>query len=129
VKKACPYCRESYVPQKSVLDKMNKKVGIYASLKKLKKLGLLSYKDHGDIRFFKTNGCSRCAGKGYSGRVGIFEIFNIDKKLQSMILAGKHEKAIQEFAESRGMLTLFEDGLLKALNGLTTIEEVIEKTT
>ena len=122
----CIYCRESFTPEKKYLDKLDRDVGVYASLAKLKKMGLISYKTYKDIILFKNHGCPRCGGKGFTGRIGVFEILNSNKDIQEMILTGKSESQIAKHAESQGMLTMFEDGLLKALNGMTTIEAVID---
>ncbi len=125
VKRICPYCRESFALDKAFLDSIDKDTGLRASLDKLKKLGLLTFQTYDDIRFFKGKGCTKCGLKGMSGRVGIFEIFNIDEEIQKMILEDRPAHDIQKFAESKGMLTLFEDGLAKVLAGETTIGEIM----
>ncbi|MBI4272599.1 Flp pilus assembly complex ATPase component TadA [Candidatus Uhrbacteria bacterium] len=125
VKRICPYCRESFALDNAFLDSIDKDTGIRASLDKLKKLGLLTFQADDDVRFFRGKGCSKCSGKGMSGRVGIFEIFNVSEDIQKMILEDKPARDIQKYAESKGMLTLFEDGLTKVLAGETTIGEIM----
>ena len=125
VKKTCTYCRESYVPEKDYLNKINKDTKLYRSLTKLKVQGLLSNDDPSRIRLYKSKGCEKCGFKGYKGRVGVFEILKIDDQITEMILNDRSEADIQRRAEANGMLTLFEDGLLKAMNGLTSIEEIL----
>ncbi len=125
IKRICPYCRESYEVMKSLLDSLESDTHVYASLKKLRAAGFLTTPNDTDIRFFRGKGCLKCSGTGYRGRVGLFEILNVDDDIQRMILEEKDEVAIQKEAESKGMLTLFEDGLLKVITGDTTIEEVM----
>lgn len=77
------------------------------------------------LRFFKGRGCAECGGLGYRGRVGIFEIFSIDKEIEENILSGRvSEYAIEELAVKKGMVTMVQDGVLKALDKLTSLEEV-----
>ncbi|MEK7103261.1 MAG: ATPase, T2SS/T4P/T4SS family, partial [Patescibacteria group bacterium] len=125
IKRICPYCRESYEVMKSLLDSLEADTHIYASLEKLRKAGYIASSDFTDLRFFHGKGCLKCAGTGYRGRVGIYEILNVDEDIQRMILEEKAESFIQKEAEGKGMLTLFEDGLLKVMTGDTTIEEIM----
>ena len=125
VKRICPYCRESYPLDKAYLDSIDKDTGIRGSLEKLKKLGLLSFTNYSDIRFYKGKGCVKCSGKGTSGRVGVFEIFSVDDEMRKIILEDRSAIDVQKVAEAKGMLTLFEDGLTKVLAGETTIGEIM----
>jgi type IV pilus assembly protein PilB len=61
---------------------------------------------------------------GYKGRIGIFEVFSVTEEIQELILKRATSEAIQEAAQKHGMISMREDGYLKALNGLTTINEV-----
>jgi len=125
VKKTCPYCRESYTPSQNYLKNIDKDTHILQSLEKLKHFGYLTYTKPSEIQFFKGKGCAKCGDKGYIGRIGVFEILKIDDKIKKMILENKTEEEIRWYAESNGMLTMFEDGLLKATTGLVTLEEII----
>lgn len=125
VKGLCPSCRQSYTVDKKFLAGLEKDAHITRSLEKLKKFDFLSYKTFADIRFYRGVGCGKCHGKGTLGRVGVFEILTVDEEIRDAILKDKPESAIQTLAESKGMLTLFEDGLIKVLNGATTIGEVM----
>lgn len=71
-----------------------------------------------------SRGCQICGLKGYKGRVGIFEAIQIDDKTEEFILSGPSTSALKNFAIKNGMLTMYQDGLLKVLEGTTTIEEV-----
>ena len=129
VKGLCPSCRESYPVDKKIIAGLEKDTHITRSLEKLKKFDLLSYKTYDDIRFFLGLGCAKCHGKGMLWRVGVFEILTVDDEVRDLILKDKPESVIQKAAEAKGMLTLFEDGLLKVLNGATTIGEVMRVIT
>ena len=78
-----------------------------------------------NMKFYKGKGCDHCSGLGYKGRVGIYEIFVINKEVEQAILAEQvSEYKIQEIAEKDGMVTMVQDGLLKALDKITSVEEV-----
>lgn len=72
----------------------------------------------------KAVGCEHCANTGYRGRVGIIEILTISDKIRSLILRHASAGEIEALAREEGMATMFEDGCLKAAQGLTTLEEV-----
>jgi type IV pilus assembly protein PilB len=76
-------------------------------------------------RFFHGKGCKTCQGSGYKGRMGIFELLVPDDTLKGMILARESSDVIKNYAKSKGLITLRRDGLEKALQGHTTIEQVI----
>ena len=79
-------------------------------------------------RLYRATGCDKCFNTGYQGRIGIFELLGIDQPLRSLISKNPDASAIKEYAIEHGMKTLRDDGLLKALNGLTSIEEVLRVT-
>lgn len=76
-------------------------------------------------RFFHGKGCKTCQGSGYKGRMGIFELLVPDDTLKGMVLARESSDVIKGYAKSKGLITLRRDGLEKALQGHTTIEQVI----
>ncbi len=77
------------------------------------------------FKFFRGRGCATCFDLGYKGRIGIFEVVGMNKEIEEVILSGKvSEYTLQEIAIKQGMITMVQDGLLKALDGLTTVEEV-----
>lgn len=74
---------------------------------------------------YKGKGCSACGKTGYSGRIGLFELFVIDEKVRNIITSQQvTTDALLEVALAQGMKTMFEDGLEKAEHGLTTLEEI-----
>jgi len=104
VRVICPHCKESYVPDR-----------IYPGIE----LPPLLY---------RGRGCAKCFDLGSIGRIGIYELLPIDAELCSMIIRQSSSGAIKEYAVSKGMRTLREDGLAKAAEGITTIEEVLRVT-
>jgi len=77
------------------------------------------------IYLYKGEGCDRCGGSGYKGRVGIFEVLSITEKIGRMMMEDVPESEIAKIAVADGMITIIQDGYLKALEGITTIEEVL----
>ena len=77
------------------------------------------------IYLYKGVGCDRCGGSGYSGRVGIFEVLDVNEKISRMVMDNVTAQDIENEACSQGMLTMIQDGYLKALEGITSIEEVL----
>ncbi|WML89805.1 type II secretion system ATPase GspE [Thiothrix lacustris] len=109
VRRLCPQCRESH----PVLPEIEQE------------LGLRQYQPEGEMRLWHAKGCSACNNSGYKGRSAIHEVLIMDDPLRRLIL--KHEDAgvLQEQARKGGMRTMYEDGLMKALKGVTTLEEVL----
>lgn len=75
--------------------------------------------------FFRAKGCSYCGNTGYRGRVAIFELFVMGQEERELVLGKANTEKLRSVAISKGMKTLREDGLAKALKGLTSLEEVI----
>jgi len=77
------------------------------------------------LKFYKGQGCEACQNIGYKGRIGIYEILVMNKETEKIILSAKvSEYEMREIAEKNGMVTMTQDGLLKALKGITSVEEV-----
>lgn len=76
-------------------------------------------------RLWEGKGCQLCGGSGYRGRIGIFEILAFDDRFHEAILHGPDLKEIGRLAKESGMRTMVEDGIDKALQGITTVEEVL----
>jgi len=78
--------------------------------------------------FFKGQGCDTCAGSGYKGRQGLYEVMALSSPLRRGILKGGSTEEIRDIAVSEGMLTLRMDGMVKVKKGVTTLDEVIKET-
>lgn len=116
VRKLCE-CKEEYVPATESIE----------SLKKI--LSIISPKAKLDVpteitKLYRPKGCPKCNNLGYKGRIGIFEILTINDEIERLImeLAGETELTIA--ALESGMITMLQDGILKAIDGITSIEEV-----
>ncbi len=110
VRKICEHCKEAFSPSVEMLKEMN-----------------LDPNDK-TIKFYRGKGCKSCKGIGYTGRMGIFEFLTLSDKIRDMVLAKISSSQIKKAAQENGMKTLREDGILKVLAGVTTIDEVIRVT-
>ena len=85
----------------------------------------LSPEDVEGLTLYRGTGCNRCNNTGYHGRIGIFELMEMNPDLRNLTFAKAPTGEIREKARSYGMLTLMEDGLRKVIQGITTVEEVL----
>lgn len=117
-RKVCPTCKEQYAPDEAVKKDIITVLG--PLLPKDKAVALY----HGSG---KVNGaaCAACGGTGYLGRIGIFEVLPISTEVSKLISTRASMEDIQNVAVREGMMTLKQDGYVKALEGTTTIEEVL----
>jgi type II secretory ATPase GspE/PulE/Tfp pilus assembly ATPase PilB-like protein len=76
------------------------------------------------LKIPRAKGCKHCNFTGFRGRTGIFEAFLVDEEMEKFILKGPPIAALRKEAIEKGMVTMQQDGLIKVLNGVTTIEEV-----
>ncbi len=77
---------------------------------------------------FEPVGCQKCSNSGFSGRIGLFEILEMEEGLAKIVLSNPSEAKIEEEAKKQGMVTMKQDGILKVLEGETSLEEVIKET-
>ena len=108
VRRLCPSCRE----ERPVLPEI------------ITELHLTKYKDKQDIKLWHAMGCEACNDTGYKGRSAIHEVLIVDDDIRRLILKHADGGTIQAQAIQAGMYTLYEDGLIKALEGVTTLREV-----
>jgi type II secretory ATPase GspE/PulE/Tfp pilus assembly ATPase PilB-like protein len=89
-----------------------------------------AFKKDGGVRAWKAqeDGCQTCGKSGYSGRVAVFEVLSMDKTVEEIILGDPTESKLEEAARAQGMVTMRQDGILKVLDGVTTMEEVLRVT-
>lgn len=81
--------------------------------------------DLNNLKFYKGKGCATCGNLGYKGRMGIYEIMAMTEEIEKVILSGQvSEYDMQRIAMEQGMVSMVQDGLLKALDKITTLEEV-----
>jgi len=119
VRKLCPHCKKKVKANKEakkmILDEVN---NFPPAAKKEVKISEPLY-------LYEPVGCKRCNKAGYSGRIGIFEILEVTPQLSEIITTKPSEPEIQKEAERQGMVTMKQDGIIKVLEGSTSLEEVL----
>ena len=81
--------------------------------------------DLSKIKFYRGQGCEECKHIGYKGRIGVYEVFAMNKEFETAILSGAASAFdMAEIAKRAGMITMAQDGILKVIDGMTTLEEV-----
>jgi len=106
VRRLCLKCKEAYEPTPEILEK----TGITSEL------------------IYRPKGCEHCSQTGYRGRIGIFEVILIGERLGGLIYKGATGQTIKDTAKQMGIKTLWEDGLKKVADGITSLEEVMSAT-
>jgi len=106
VRKICDSCKVAYEPEPELI----------------KSLGI----DNKDAVFYRGKGCSVCNNTGYKGRVAIYETMPINEQIRKAIVALSPTDEIRNIAIKEGMQTLRQSGIKKVIDGITTIEEVLE---
>ncbi|MCX7881312.1 MAG: GspE/PulE family protein [Patescibacteria group bacterium] len=115
VRKVCSYCQTVYEPSLSVQKNIKDVLG-----------ELLPKKYQTEpIKLIKGTGCHECSQTGYLGRIAIFEVLKISNNINKMILQHADAREIEDQAKKEGLIMMKQDGYLKALEGITTIEEVL----
>ena len=79
-------------------------------------------------QLYQGAGCDRCRHTGYRGRVGIYELLEIDEDMRNLIAANPSLGDLRRYTQERGTRTLLEDGLLRVAKGVTTVEEIMRVT-
>ncbi|MBI5904072.1 MAG: type II/IV secretion system protein [Deltaproteobacteria bacterium] len=106
----CPACREEYKPSPETIERA----------------GLPQESIHGI--FLRGKGCDQCGQTGFRGRVGVYELLEVTPEITRLVMKRANSQDLLEVATSEGMTTMREDGVAKAMRGLTTLEEVVQLT-
>ncbi|HSX06418.1 MAG TPA: GspE/PulE family protein [Candidatus Saccharimonadia bacterium] len=154
VRKLCPDCREEFIPDSATLTRLAKSFRLQnaEAMSHLHKLeaqaieGNIGTKNASKvnksssaepsttektiIKLWKAHddGCENCGHSGYRGRMGIYEVLTNSNSVQQLIVSTAPSENIEKQAVEEGMITMQTDGLVKALRGLTTIEEILRVT-
>jgi type IV pilus assembly protein PilB len=112
VRKIHDSCKKEYIPDEKIVSEMKTVLG---SL----------WPNKNEVKLYKGEGDPECGNSGYYGRIGIFEVLPITEKISRLILERRSSSDIEKQAREEGMITLKQDGYLKVLEGISTIEEVI----
>jgi len=109
-------CIESYVPEPGVIE---------AIKRTLKETGVNPEANPVPKFFYRGKGCATCGGSGYYGRIGLFEILDVNEKIRKVITDPNFDlDTLKNLAREQGMISLFEDGLRKVQQGMTTVDEL-----
>ena len=132
VRKICGSCKKEYVPPSQAVEDIRKVLGNLIQHREIaQKLSEQEQKDVEELaegtklKLFKGAGCEKCGDSGYQGRIGIFEVLAVNDKIGKLILERSPSQNIEKVAVEEGMITMVQDGYLKVLEGITTLEEVI----
>ncbi len=112
VRTVCVHCKEEYPTPPQLVEEVKKVLGNLFPVKT-------------GVKFYRGKGCEECGDSGYLGRVGIFETLPVSPKIASLVLENSDSTTIEKQAIAEGMITMKQDGYLKVLQGITTIEEVL----
>ena len=110
VRTLCKHCKAPYTPRPHELDQLG-----------------IELDSLDDVKFHRHVGCDRCV-TGYAGRAGIYELMRVDDEIKSLIVTRAEASRIKRKAVEAGMRTLRDDGAIKVLQGVTTVEEVMRVT-
>ena len=113
VRRLCEHCKKSYFVLPEVIEE----------------LGLRRFAPEGEISLYQPVGCDHCDGIGYQGRLAIIEFLAMTDNIRKLIMAHQEVGKLHQTAISEGMTPMRDDGLIKAVKGITTMEEVIRVTT
>ena len=112
----CPYCKVPHIPDSATLDRIIRE-------------GHLNPRDANSWTFFKSVGCPRCFGTGFSGRRAIYEVYRTTEEMRNIIYKTQDLIALRKAAVASGALNLRANGWRKVIRGLTTVDEILSITT
>lgn len=123
VRRLCPHCKEK-VKANSEMEKLIMEEVLKLSPEVQKELKVSS-----PIYVYEPKGCERCAGQGTKGRVALYEVMTMSRQLEKIIIDKPIESEITKEAQRQGMISMRQDGIIKALQGLVSVEAVVQATT
>ncbi|MCK5412920.1 MAG: type II/IV secretion system protein [Candidatus Pacebacteria bacterium] len=117
VRTLCEHCKEEYAPAQETIDKLKE------IMSKIPRNSTMVFPK--DIKtIYRSSGCSKCNFIGYSGRIGLYEMFTLTQNIEKIILQSTSASEVMAKAREDGMITIQEDGILKAIEGITSLEEI-----
>ncbi len=134
VRKVCPECKKEYKLEKKEIEELGKRIDFKVILENLKKNKKNLSKEIGpinsmeDLKFFKGVGCKACDNEGYKGRLGIYEVLEVTESIKKLISKNAIASEIERQAIEEGMNVMLTDGFIKAVNGETSLEEILRVT-
>ena len=124
VRKICQNCKSAINLPQGIRDQFARDIEAIANINPLDAKRIPQ-----PIAFYQGMGCAKCGGKGYDGRMGIYEVMMMSDAIEVIALKRGSGGQIKEQAQKDGMLTMYQDGLLKVVNGFTTLDEVLREST
>lgn len=119
VRRLCDKCKTKVIPSPDVKKIIQKELdSLPADIKK--SLEVLK-----DITVYEPKGCKECNETGFSGRIGVFEVLKITDEISQIILKDPAGMKLEKAAKEQGMITMMQDGIIKVLGGVTSVEEVL----
>lgn len=115
VRRICPHCKveKEKTPQDvAIIEAMMQETG-------------MSQLPTENMKLYEGKGCIHCNNSGYKGRIGIYEIITLNENIRNHIRSGASVETILSEARNGDLITMKEDGILKAIRGFTTIEEIL----
>jgi len=130
VRKICLNCIQSYTLNKKAIEEIELRFNLKIILDILEKEGVIlsSKAPIESLLFYKGKGCKQCNNTGYKGRIGIYEALEVTTEISELILAKATTEELEKVGIKQGMLTMTQDGFIKAKNGITTLEEILRVT-
>jgi len=126
VRKNCEKCKEEYTVPENLVD------FVWQEFSKIPKEYIVPELEHikakKDMKFYHGKGCPVCGNSGYAGRLAIAEVLDMVDELKQMISSGESLEKVRQEVVARNLCTLQQDGVLKALRGFTTVEEIMRAT-
>ncbi len=117
LRKLCENCKKKVAPDAKDLEKLRTGAAPIA-----KRFGLPTIGD--DFQVFGPVGCEQCNNLGYKGRIGVYEVFEVTRDMEQLILKAASVTEIRDLAIKEGMVTMLQDGYLKLIEGITSFEEI-----
>ena len=119
-RRLCPKCKISVPPTPDAVQKIQKAFSIFTPYEGLD----MNIFQHPTLFDAKEGGCEACDGLGYKGRVGLYEVLDMSPRVKKAVIEHMPGMEIQKVAQKEGMITLEQDGLIKALQGMTNLTEI-----
>ncbi|MFA5106929.1 MAG: GspE/PulE family protein [Patescibacteria group bacterium] len=130
VRKICPNCIMSYTLSTKAIEELERQINFKELLTALEREGAVTPAAASPeaLLFYRGKGCRECNQTGYKGRLGIYEVLEVDHEIAELVTKNATSEELQPLARKKGMATMLEDGFIKAKMGITTIEEVLRVT-
>ncbi len=122
VRKLCVHCKKEVTPKEEDSNIVRKIIS--EAVENGKDVGDWKEKIKSPFVLYEAPGCEACGGLGYKGRIGIFEAILTDEEIEKIIPENPSERDIKKISKKQGILDMREDGIIKALTGITSLEEV-----